>query len=292
MSERFSESELILRPDSTVYHLGVRGEDIADRVIIVGDPERVALISERFDAVRFRVASREFCIHTGVLNGIELTVISTGIGVDNIDIVINELDAAVNIDPISRTVNAKLRKLKFLRLGTSGALNSSIDIHSVVCSEAAIGMDGVPHFYNVPYEPQELKMVEAFKSHTHWSEKLAEPYAVLASKSLLDQFNDVFDYKGITITANGFYGPQNRQLRGRLSFPDLESRYQTFKLNHMAVTNFEMETSGIYALSKMLGHEHLTLCVILANRIKKQFSKSPEKAVSHLIDKALNTLTI
>ena len=291
MEKYFSESELILRPDNSVYHLGVKGEDLADTIIIVGDPERVSLITSRFDSVRFSTSSREFCIQTGFFNSKEITVVSTGIGVDNIDIVINELDAAVNIDSSTRKVNKNLRKLNFLRLGTSGALNPSIKLHDIVCSEAAIGMDGVPHFYDFEFSDKETTIAREFSDQSGWPDKVASPYAVLASESLLNKFKDVYDHRGITITANGFYGPQNRELRGRLRNPQIEENYRNFSSLGMSVTNFEMETAGIYALSKMLGHSHLTLCVILANRINKEFSSNPESAVNSLIDKALINLS-
>ncbi len=291
MEKYFSESELILRPDNSVYHLGVKGEDIADTVIIVGDPERVSLISKKFDSIRVTKFSREFCIHTGIISGVELTVVSTGIGVDNIDIVVNELDAAVNIDPLTRKVNSTLRKLKFLRLGTSGALRPEIKLHDIVCSSAAIGMDGVPHFYEFNFSEEELSLVRKFKAEVKWPDLLAEPYAVFASSELLDQFLGVYNHQGITITANGFYGPQNRELRGKLRFTELENSYRSFSYKDKLVTNFEMETAGIYALSKMLGHEHLTLCVILANRANKEFSEDPSTAVNFLINSVLDTLS-
>lgn len=291
MEKYFSESELILRPNQSVYHLGVKGEDLADDIIIVGDPERVSLITSRFDSVRFSAASREFCIQTGMYRSKEFSVVSTGIGVDNIDIVINELDAAVNINPTTRKVNPVLRKLNFLRLGTSGALNSEIKLHDIVCSAAAIGMDGVPHFYDFEFSNDEVTMANNFAKDCGWPEKVASPYAVMATKSLLDKFEGVFDHKGITITANGFYGPQNRELRGRLRNPEIENNYRVFSSHGMNVTNFEMETAGIYALSKMLGHSHLTLCVILANRINREFSSNPELAVNLLIDSALDNLS-
>ncbi|MEJ6680587.1 MAG: nucleoside phosphorylase [Flavobacteriales bacterium] len=291
MEKYFSESELILRPDKSVYHLGVKGEDLADDIIIVGDPDRVAVVTSRFDSVRFSTASREFCIQTGEYNSKEISVVSTGIGVDNIDIVINELDAAVNINPDTRLVNKSLRKLSFLRLGTSGALDPKIKLHDIVCSAAAIGMDGVPHFYDFEFSQDELAMADSFSKDCEWPDKVASPYAVMASKHLLDKFEGVYNHRGITITANGFYGPQNRELRGRLRYPEMEERYRAFSSHGMNVTNFEMETAGIYALSKMLGHSHLTLCVILTNRINKEFSSNPEEAVNLLINKALDSLS-
>lgn len=290
MNKKFSDSELILREDGSVYHLGVVAADVADNVIIVGDPDRVEMISSRFDEVSVRKSSREFCVHTGLLNGKKLTVISTGIGVDNIDIVINELDAAVNINPETREVNPSLRKLNFIRLGTSGAMQPDIDLHDVVCSAAAIGMDGVPHFYQIDWTNSESDLVDRFSEECSWPAELARPYAVEASEELLRKFSDVYTHKGITVTANGFYGPQNRQLRVPLRIQKFED-YKKFEWEGMRVTNFEMETAGIYALSKSLGHAHVTLCVILANRSRKLFSSNPQKAVESLIDKALKALT-
>ena len=290
MKKTFGESELILRPDGSVYHLGVTGSEIADKVIIVGDPERVEQISSRFDRIDVKKASREFCIHTGKLNGTDLTVISTGIGVDNIDIVINELDAAANINPTTRKENDTLRRLEFVRLGTSGALSPDINLHDVVCSKAAIGMDGVPHFYDFEFSAAEKKLASAFKKECEWPDTLAFPYAVYASGHLVEKMKETVDHFGITVTANGFYGPQNRELRIpiRRNFYDT---FQNFQHGGLRITNFEMETAGIYALSEMLGHSHVTLCVILANRVRKEFSKDPSVAVNLLIDKALNSIT-
>jgi len=292
MQKAFSESELILRKDGSVYHLGVRAEDLAQKVIIVGDPERVGNISSRFDSIRVKKSSREFHIHTGTLNSSEITVVSTGIGVDNIDIVINEIDAAVNINPDTRTLNDDIKSFQFLRLGTSGALNAEIRLHDVVASAAAIGMDGVPYFYNYNFSEEEQSLAATFQSSVNWPVELAKPYAVYASSRLLDKFSDIYNHKGITITANGFYGPQNRQLRAPLKRSDLENAYSSFRCNGLEVTNFEMETSGIYALSKMLNHEHLTMCVILANRINKEFSSAPDEAVNKLIDSSLESFSI
>ena len=290
MKRKFSESELILRKDGSVYHLGVLGHELADDIIIVGDPERVQLISDRFDSISVKKASREFCVHTGILKGKTLTVVSTGIGVDNIDIVINELDAAVNINPNTREENETLRTLNFLRLGTSGAMIEDINLHDIVGSAAAIGMDGVPHFYDISWSESELDLVECFKKSCSWPKKLAEPYGVLASNVLIEKFSKIIDHKGITLTANGFYGPQNRELRVPLKI-GLIDQYKQFTWSGYKMTNFEMETAGIYALSKSLGHSHLTLCTILANRTQKMFSSDPLAAVNNLINKALESLT-
>jgi uridine phosphorylase len=286
---RIPESQLILNDDQSVYHLGITGAHVADTVIIVGDPERVTTLSQRFDQVIYRQASREFVIHTGRLGTREITVLSTGIGVDNIDIVINELDAAVNIDPSTRQVREQLRSLNLIRIGTCGALQEDIEVGALIASAFAIGYDGVPWHYKGAFEPEEKALADAFTHHARWPEELSKPYCAKASSVLLEQFGGNA-INGITLTANGFYGPQNRSLRLRLSDDERLERIRTFAHEGMVVTNFEMECAGIYALSSMLGHRALTLCVALANRYREAFSKDPKKDVNTLIDKVLSQL--
>lgn len=288
-SESIPESQLILNADGSVYHLGITGEQIADTVIVVGDPERVPNITRRFDSVFYRRAGREFVVHTGRVGQREVTVLSTGIGVDNIDIVINELDAAVNIDPATRAPREKLRQLDILRLGTCGALREEIEVGSVIASAYALGYDGVPWHYAAEPDPEESALMEAFITHTAWPQQLARPYCAKASSPLLDQF--ARDYiHGITVTANGFYGPQNRSLRLPLADSGRMERVRSFAFGDYKATNFEMECAGIYALAGMLNHRALTTCVVLANRYRERFSKDPQHEVNSLIDKTLSHL--
>lgn len=284
-----TQSELILNPDGTVYHLHLRAENIADIVIIVGDPDRVEQISSRFDSVEFTMQKREFCTHTGSLNGTRMTVVSSGIGVDNIDILINELDAAVNIDLSTRQPKSHRRTLTFVRLGTSGTLQPDIPIESFIASAYAIGTDGVPWFYECEMTQKEKSIAEAFAQECRWPSQLADPYCSGADVDLLEKMD--FATPGITLTANGFYAPQQREVNVPLAFPELLNAYQNFTYDGLRMTNFEMECSGIYALATMLGHKPLTVCAILANRTLGQFSQSPQKAIDRLINLALNRLT-
>lgn len=283
------ESQLILNDDGSVYHLGITGEHIANTVLVVGDPERVPNITRRFDSVHYRRAGREFVVHTGRVGQREVTVLSTGIGVDNIDIVLNELDAAVNIDPLTRAPRAELRQLDILRLGTCGALREEIAVGTVIASAYAIGYDGVPWHYGAQPEADEIAMGEAFEQHTAWPSILAKPYCAKASDALLSRYATDF-LKGITVTANGFYGPQNRSLRLPLANADRMERIRSFAHGQYNATNFEMECAGIYALAGMLNHRPLTACVVLANRYREEFSPDPQKEVNSLIDKILSHL--
>jgi uridine phosphorylase len=290
-SDPFKSSELILRENGSVYHLGVRGENLADTIIVVGDPDRVEIISAYFDSVNFRISGREFTIHTGVLNGHQLSVVSTGIGVDNIDIVMNELDAAVNIDPETRMVRSgKLRKLRVLRLGTSGSLHDSAGIGSYVGSEYALGMEGLPFHYKTKFESDELELAKLFTNFSSWPHELARPYAVKSGADLKSHFgNDVIS--GITLTANGFYGPQGRALRLPPASDDYHDRIRDFSFRDIPLTNFEMECAGLYALGAMLGHDVYTICVILADRNGKKFHPSPSSAIIGLVEMVLHRLT-
>lgn len=283
------ESQLILNGDGSVYHLGITGEHIADTVLVVGDPERVPNITRRFDSVHYRRAGREFVVHTGRVGEREVTVLSTGIGVDNIDIVINELDAAVNIDPVTRMPKTTLRQLDIIRLGTCGALREEISVGTVIASAYAIGYDGVPWHYGAQPEADEIAMSDAFVRHTSWPDVLAKPYCAKASDDLLKRYAADF-IKGITITANGFYGPQNRSLRLPLADDERMERIRSFDFPPYKATNFEMECAGIYALAGMLNHRPLTACVVLANRYREEFSDHPQKEVNALIDKVLSHL--
>lgn len=288
-NHRISDSELILNADGSVYHLQLLGHQIADTIIIVGDPDRVELISSRFDSVEFRKRVREFCTHTGSLNGKRITVVSSGIGVDNIDILINELHAAINIDPESRLMREEARSLQIVRIGTCGTMQSDIPVGSYVASVFALGTDGVPWHYEAEMTEEEEEMAQAFKSHCDWPTRFADPYCSAGTPELIELFD--FALKGVTLTLNGFYAPQQRQVNIPLAHPELLERYQNFAHSGLRMTNFEMECAGIYALSTMLGHKCATVCAILANRALGQFSDDPLAVVDNLIGLILSRLT-
>lgn len=287
---RIPETELILTADKRLYHIHLKAEDVADDVIIVGDQNRVPEISAHFDSIHFKTAHREFITHTGTFKGKGITVLSTGIGTDNIDIVLNELDAAVNIDLESGIIKDKKRNLNIYRLGTSGALQENIPVNSIVVSSHGIGLDGLLPFYTDWKSVNENTLSDAFIRHTFWPQTLPYPYSVSAGESLLKKFTGTDFIKGITATAPGFYGPQGRQIRLKTSLPDLNNLLTTFKYGGLQITNFEMETSALYGLGKLLNHHCLTLCVIIANRVRKEFTKDYTKSVDHLIEICLNKI--
>jgi len=283
-------SELILRDDGSIYHLNLKPEQVADKIIVVGDPNRVALVSSRFDTIEYKVSGREFNTHTGIYNGTRLSVISTGIGVDNIDIVINELDAVVNIDLKTRLIKPEKKHLEIVRLGTSGSLQKDIPTGSFIVSEYAIGMDGVLNFYKTAFEKDEEELINAFHDQIDYPEILPKPYIVRASKSLFEKL-EPGNYSGITATASGFYGPQGRKLRLQTAFEKQNEELGKFNFNGKRITNFEMETSSLYGLSSLLGHESCTVCAIIANRYRKEFCEKPTEVISDLIDLVLERLT-
>lgn len=278
-------SEYILRNDGTVYHLGLSAKDIADKVIIVGDPERVPMISSRFDNVEIKVSNREFVTHTGFIHGKRITVISSGIGVDNIDILINELDAAINIDPHTKQIRNTIRSLEIVRIGTSGALQEDIAIGSFVVSAFAFAWDGVPFYYKTKMNQEEQMLADTIDQQLKPIVQLGNCYAAKSSDSLMDRIGKGLT-RGITATANGFYGPQERILRleGVAGFTD---QLRAFHHLGLRITNFEMETAGIYALASSLGHQAITVCAILANRYRKEFHNQPSESVERLIDLVL-----
>ena len=285
-----AESELILNERGAVYHLNLRPDEIAQDIITVGDPERVAEVSKYFDNIEVKVQTREFVTHTGYLGKKRLSVVSTGIGTDNIDIVFNELDALVNIDLDSRTIKKQLTKLNIVRVGTSGGLQKDVPIDSLLVSLYGIGIDNLLNFYNTTSTPEEQEMLQAFITQTDLSDGLSKPYINPCSQSLASHFSDGF-CKGITVTCPGFYGPQGRVLRLSARNPDLINRLALFNYNGQKITNFEMETAGIYGLGKLLGHETLSLNAIMANRITGKFSNDPTSTMTKLIVKTLDILT-
>ncbi|MGL4956828.1 MAG: nucleoside phosphorylase [Bacteroidales bacterium] len=282
-------SELIINEDSSIFHLHLQPHEIADTIILVGDPARVANISAHFSKIETRKANREFVSHTGIYKGTRMTVISTGIGTDNIDIVVNELDALANIDLKTRLQKEKKRSLRLVRLGTSGALQPDIPLGSMVCSHICIGFDGLLNFYANRNEVSLLDMEVAFMKHSSWSELCAKPYFVENSQTLISLFADS-TIEGITISAPGFYGPQGRVLRLPLANESLNSKIETFRFGEKRITNFEMESSAIAGLSKLLNHEALTICTVIANRSVLNMNINYQKAVNDMIELALDKL--
>lgn len=280
-------SELILNPDGSVYHLNLKPENIANDVILVGDQNRVENISKHFDTIEFTTQKREFKTHTGIYKGKRLSVISTGIGPDNIDIVINELDALVNIDLKTRQIKSELTSLNLVRIGTSGSLQPDIPVNGFVASEYGLGLDNMMRSYLID-SVSEKEIEYAFITHTDWDLKKGRPYVIKASESLFSKFYSDKIFKGLTGTAGGFYGPQGRILRLDIQDRELNHKMDTFSYNGIRITNLEMETSAIYGLSKLLGHNALSLNTIIANRANGTFSEDPYKAVDELIKYTLN----
>lgn len=288
--QTFPDTELILTADKRLYHLHVKNEDIADDVILVGDPGRVEQISRYFSKIEFKANHREFITHTGTYKGKRITVISTGIGTDNIDIVLNELDAAVNINPETRRLNPTLRQLNIIRLGTSGALHADMPVNTLLASSHGIGLDGLLPFYQNWQTVNEQNICEQFIRHCQWPSNLPYPYCVAANTDLLKHLGDGL-MQGITATAPGFYGPQGRQIRLKTALPQLNDLLASFAFETNRITNFEMETSALYGLGKLLGHRCLTICVIIANRATKTFTANYNESAERLIQHCLNKLT-
>ncbi len=282
-------SELILNPDGSVYHLNLRPEHIANTIIFVGDQNRVEKISRHFDSVEFSTQKREFKTHTGTYKGKRLSVISTGIGPDNIDIVMNELDALVNIDMETRRPKQTLQTLNIIRVGTSGSLQAWIPTDDFVMSAYGLGLDNMLRSYRLA-SVCEPDIEQAFIAHTNWDSEKGKPYAVKGSQKLIDYFSNGRIHKGITATAGGFYGPQGRVLRLDIQDPELNARMDNFEFNGINITNLEMETAAIYGLAALLGHEALSLNAIIANRASGTFSADPYKAVDALIEEALDII--
>lgn len=287
--ERIPESELILNPDGTVYHLHLCNEHIADDIIVVGDPGRVATLSKHFDAIEFKVQNRELCTHTGRIGQHRITVLSTGMGTDNLDIVINELDAAVNIDLQKRVPQPRHRALNIIRLGTSGALQPHIQPGDMVASSVGMGLDGLLYFYRDSQSIMDPALAEAFERYTGWHAKLPSVYAVHCAPGLMQRLGTGLT-QGITLTAPGFYAPQGRELRLKLAFPDLNPLIEKFSFQGQTITNFEMETSALYGLSRMLGHNALTICTIVANRVNKTFATNYHSDVERMVKQVLERL--
>ena len=281
---RIAESELIINPRGAVYHLDLRPEEIGGTVITVGDPDRVKEVSKHFDSVEIKRQHREFISHTGYAGKKRLTVLSSGIGPDNIDIVVNELDALVNIDFETRQIKNTLRPLNIIRIGTSGSLQADINVDSFVASTHGLGIDNLLNFYRHEQNDEEQQLLQSFVTHTQMHGQMSYPYISSAAASLLKHFVNNF-HQGITVTCPGFYGPQGRVLRLGVRNPGLVNSLTNFRFGQHRITNFEMETSAIYGLGKLLGHNCLAINAIVANRVKKEFSKDGKAAVEKLIIK-------
>ncbi len=282
-------SELILNADGSLYHINLLPGQLAGKVILVGDPQRVPMVSAYFDSIEFKGQNREIATHTGVLNNVRISVMSTGMGPDNIDIVMNELDALVNIDLERRVVKDEHTSLEIIRLGTSGSLQADIPVDSFAMATYGLGMDGLLHFYRHS-DVIDRELTTAFIRQTAWPEALAEPYVVKGSGRLAERVGAGL-HQGITITAPGFYGPQGRALRLAPAYPDLNDRITAFRHEGQRVINFEMETSALYALGRLLGHETLTVCTVLANRVADTYSADPKKSIKKLIELLLERIT-
>lgn len=284
-------SELIINADGSIFHLHLKPEQIADNIILVGDPGRVELIGKLLTNIEFKVMNREFVSISGNYNNQRITIVSTGIGTDNIDIVVNELDALANIDLKTREIKPVHRSLNFIRIGTSGGLQDFLPVNSFVISRKAIGFDGLLNFYANRDSVSDLPFEDAFMQHTSWGKQLTSPYVVDCSEKLFTKIHQNDTISGITISAPGFYGPQGRVLRLPLADPLLNEKIESFSFGEQKITNFEMECSAIYGLSKLLGHEALTVCLIIANRVKKEANANYHESMETLIKLVLERLT-
>lgn len=286
---QIKSSELILNPDGSLYHINLKPENLAHDVIFVGDQNRVEKITQFFDQIEFSTQKREFKTQTGTYKGKRITVMSTGIGPDNIDIVVNELDALVNIDLQTKQPKANLTQLNIIRIGTSGSLQADIPVDSFVASEYGLGLDNMMRSYVID-DITEKDIEDAFIAHTHWDLRKGRPYVVKGSETLLNRFHSDKTFKGFTGTAGGFYGPQGRILRLDIQDRELNHKMDNFEFNGIKMTNLEMETAAIYGLAKLLGHHALALNAIIANRANGTFSNDPYKPVDALIQYTLERL--
>ncbi|MEN9697933.1 MAG: hypothetical protein RLZ56_1354 [Bacteroidota bacterium] len=282
-------SELIINDRGAVYHLNVRPEELADTIITVGDPERVATVSKYFDRIEHQCEHREFITHTGYVGNKRISVLSTGIGPDNIDIALNEVDALANIDFGTRTIKEQKKSVSVIRMGTCGSLQGEVGVDQLVAGTHGLGIDNLLHFYKTQNNNEEQAILSAFEQHTKITDCKIQPYIASASAGLIKHFTEGYSH-GITVTCPGFYGPQGRILRLPLNMPNLVDQMTSFRYGNHHIANFEMETSAIYGLCNLLGHQCLSINVIVANRVKKEFSKDPAKAVEHMIQKTLGII--
>ena len=287
---RFEESELILNQDGSVFHLHIKPEQLAHKVILVGDPGRVSLVASHFTDIEMEVQSREFHSITGKYQGKRITVASTGIGCDNIDIVVNELDALANIDFATRTEKAEKTSLEIVRIGTCGGLQEYTPVGTFIVSEKSIGFDGLLNFYAGRNEVCNLALEDAFTKHMHWNPQLCAPYVIEADEELTNRIGGDDMVHGITIACGGFSGPQGRQLRIPLADPDQNAKVESFEYEGMHITNFEMESSALAGLSKLLGHKATTCCMVIANRLIKEANTGYKSTIDNLIKEVLERI--
>ena len=287
---KIAESELILNARGAIYHLNLLPDEVADTVILVGDPDRVKEVSKHFDSIEFQIQFREFITHTGLIGNKRISVLSTGIGTDNIDIAVNELDALANIDFAKREIKQHIRQLNLIRIGTCGALQPDIPVDSYVASTHGLGIDNLLNFYLFEHNDEEKQLLHSFITYAQMNNGMGDPYIYGASASLIKHFVKDF-FQGITVTCPGFYGPQGRILRLGISNPELINRLTQFRFGQHRIANFEMETSAIYGLGKLLGHRSLSLNAVVANRVRKEFSKDGKAAVEGLIVKVLENIS-
>lgn len=283
----FAESELILNPDGSVFHLHLKPEQLADKVILVGDPGRVALVASHFSDIEYEIESREFKTITGTYKGKRITVLSTGIGCDNIDIVMNELDALANIDFQTRREKETFRQLELVRVGTCGGLQPYTPVGTYICSEKSIGFDGLLNFYAGRNEACDLAFEKAFVEYMHWSAQLCAPYVIDASPELIQRINQGDMVNGVTIACGGFFGPQGRELRLPLADPNQNEKIEKFEYKGYRITNFEMESSALAGLSRLMGHKAMTVCMVIANRLAKEANANYKNSIDGLIKAVL-----
>lgn len=283
-------ADFLLNGDGSIYHIALRPEQLADTVIVVGDPDRVEKISHFFSSVETKVRNREFIAHTGYYNHKRITVLSTGIGTDNIDIVMNELDALVNVDFPTRTIKPEKKSLDIIRIGTSGALQPEIPVSSFALSTIGIGFDNLLHYYAFGDTITDHAKSEAFVKHTGWNPSQSRPYFVRGSEKLISLLEQGM-HKGMTVTAPGFYGPQGRVLRLPLQDPDLNDKVRSFRFGEERIINFEMETSALYSLGAMLGHHMVTACALIANRVTNEYSADHGQVIRDLVGVVLDRIT-
>ncbi|MDD4921461.1 MAG: nucleoside phosphorylase [Bacteroidales bacterium] len=286
----FPASELILNADGTIFHLHLKSEQVADTILLVGDPGRVDTIAGLLHDIECKVCNREFVTVTGWYGEKRITVVGTGIGTDNIDIVLNELDALANIDLNTRTEKPVKKSLTFVRIGTCGGMQPDLPVGSFLISEKSIGFDGVLHFYAGRNQVCDLEFEKAFCQHMEWPSDMAHPYVVSADPGLVKRIGQDDMHLGVTISANGFYGPQGRELRIPLAKPDMNARLESFSYGKYRITNYEMESSAVAGLSALLGHKAMTVCVVIANRLAKEAKTDYQTAMRELIKKVLERL--
>lgn len=286
----FAESELIINPDGSIFHLHVKPEQLADKIILVGDPGRVALVASHFETKECEVESREFKTITGTYKGKRITVQSTGIGCDNIDIVVNEMDALANIDFKTRHEKETFKQLTFVRIGTCGGLQPYTPVGTFVASVKSIGFDGLLNFYAGRNDICDLELEEAFKKHMNWSPLLSAPYVIDGDKELVDRIAGEDMVRGITIACGGFFGPQGRELRIPLADPHQNEKVESFVYGDLRITNFEMESSALAGLSALMGHKAMTCCMVIANRVAKEANANYKNSIDNLIIEVLDRI--